>query len=153
MDTPNWLDDEEQLAWRAYLDATRLLLQTLDRQLSRDSNISFTDFELLVLLSEAPDRRMRMSDLADAVTTTRGGVTRAVTRLVDAGWAQRVLCEDDKRGTLAQLTDAGANKLAESSPGHVATVRACMFDALGKDDVRVIGRAFSDIRTDMQHKK
>nr|WP_296769202.1 MarR family transcriptional regulator [Rhodococcus sp. (in: high G+C Gram-positive bacteria)] len=153
MDSPNWLDDDEQRAWRSYLDATRLLLQTLDRQLSRDSNISFTDFELLVLLSEAPNRQMRMSDLADAVTTTRGGVTRAITRLVDAGWAQRVLCEDDKRGTLAELTDAGVAKLVESSPGHVAGVRRYMFDALAEGDVELIGRAFGAMREIMQNDK
>jgi len=93
--------------WRGYLDYTRLLLQALDRQLARDAGLSFTDFEILVVLSEAPARRMRMRELADAMTTTRGGVTRAVSRLVGAGWVRRVECEDDKRGTLAELTDKG----------------------------------------------
>jgi DNA-binding MarR family transcriptional regulator len=146
MESPRWLDENEQLAWRSYLDATRLLLQTLDRRLTQDSSISFTDYELLVLLSEAPNRRMRMSELADAVTTTRGGVTRAVTRLVDAGWARRVMFEGDKRGTLAELTDAGADKLAAASPGHVDTVRANMFDALSESDVETFGRAFGAMR-------
>ena len=69
-----WLTDDEQRAWRAYLDATRLLMQALDRQLMQDSGISLADFELLVALSEAPDRSMRMRDLADAVEIGRAHV-------------------------------------------------------------------------------
>lgn len=145
-----WLTEPEQRAWRSYLDSTRLLMQTLDRQLVRDSGISFTDFELLVVLSEAPGRSMRMRDLADAVTTTRSGVTRAITRLVDAGWVVRTECEDDRRGMLAELTDAGMEKLAASSPGHVDAVRAAMFDVLDEDDVDTFGRAYSAMRTHLQ---
>jgi len=141
-----WLSAEEQNTWRAYLDATRLLLQALDRQLTRDAGISFTDFELLVVLSEAPQRQLRMRELADAVTTTRSGVTRAISRLVDTGWVRRVECEDDKRGTLAELTDAGAEKLAAASPGHVAEVRRTMFDLLSPRDVGILGHDFSEMR-------
>lgn len=89
MESVRWLTDSEQSAWRAYLDSTRLLQRVLDQQLMRDSDISFTDFELLVALSEAPGRQLRMSELADAVMATRSGVTRAVNRLVGAGWVRR----------------------------------------------------------------
>ena len=147
MEPTRWLSAEEQNTWRAYLDATRLLLQALDRQLTRDAGISFTDFELLVVLSEAPQRQLRMRELADAVTTTRSGVTRAISRLVDTGWVRRVECEDDKRGTLAELTDAGAEKLAAASPGHVAEVRRTMFDLLSPRDVGILGHDFSEMRT------
>ncbi|AII07189.1 MULTISPECIES: MarR family winged helix-turn-helix transcriptional regulator [Rhodococcus] len=146
MEPTRWLSAEEQNTWRAYLDATRLLLQALDRQLTRDAGISFTDFELLVVLSEAPQRQLRMRELADAVTTTRSGVTRAISRLVDTGWVRRVECEDDKRGTLAELTDAGAEKLAAASPGHVAEVRRTMFDLLSPRDVGILGHDFSEMR-------
>lgn len=146
---PRWLEVHEQQAWRAYLDATRLLLRTLDEQLTRDADISFTDFELLVVLSEAPDRRLRMSELADAVTTTRSGVTRAISRLVDAGWVVRVKCDEDKRGMSAELTDEGAAKLASSSPGHVGAVRENMFDQLSGADVDSIGGAFRRMREHM----
>jgi DNA-binding MarR family transcriptional regulator len=131
--------------WRGYLDYTRLLLQALDRQLARDAGLSFTDFEILVVLSEAPARRMRMRELADAMTTTRGGVTRAVSRLVGAGWVRRVECEDDKRGTLAELTDKGAAKLADA-PGHVVAVRENMFDLLSRRDVNRFARLYANMR-------
>ncbi|MGU3431912.1 MarR family winged helix-turn-helix transcriptional regulator [Actinomycetes bacterium M1A6_2h] len=149
MTDTRWLDHDEQEAWRAYLDATRLLLHTLDRQLARDAGISFTDFELLVVLSESPGCRLRMSELADAVTTTRSGVTRAITRLVDAGWVVRVECEDDKRGTLAELTGAGRDKLSSASPGHVAAVRQNMFDLMEPSDVAALRHTYSAMRTHM----
>lgn len=149
MTTPRWLDSAEQDAWRAYLDATRLLLRDLDAQLNTDSGISFTDFELLVVLSEAPEYRRRMSELADAVTTTRSGVTRAISRLVDAGWVRRVKCDEDKRGMSAELTEAGSRKLAESSVGHVEAVRQNMFDAIDPADLAALTRVFGRMRTGM----
>ncbi|OZD07192.1 MarR family transcriptional regulator [Rhodococcus sp. 06-235-1A] len=146
MESTRWLSQDEQLAWRAYLDATRLLLRDLDNQLTRDSGISFTDFELLVVLSEAPDRRRRMSELADAVTTTRSGVTRAISRLVECGWVRRVKCDDDKRGMSAELTEAGLKTLASASPGHVEAVRRNMFDLVDPKDLAALTRTFSAMR-------
>ncbi|HEU0192172.1 MAG TPA: MarR family transcriptional regulator [Mycobacterium sp.] len=131
--------------WRSYLDSTRLLLQALDRQLACDAGLSLTDFEILVVLSEAPGGRLRMRELADAMTTTRGGVTRAVSRLVAAGWVRRVECEDDKRGTLAELTDEGTAKLADAAPGHVTAVRENVFDLLSRNDVDRFGRLYANI--------
>jgi DNA-binding MarR family transcriptional regulator len=130
-----WLDDDEQAAWRAYLDSTRLLLQALDRQLETDADLSLTDYELLVRLSEAPDGRLRMRDLADATLSTRSGVTRAVTRAEKAGWVRRVECEDDRRGMNAELTRAGRAKLAASAPGHVGAVRENLLDLLSREQL------------------
>lgn len=149
MTETRWLDPAEQLAWRSYLDATRLLLRALDQQLSADAGISFTDYELLVVLSESPHRRLRMSELADAATTTRSGVTRAIDRLVKAGWVERVEVDDDKRGKSAELTPAGIDKLALASPGHVAEVRRRMFDVLSPEDVAVFGHAYRAMRDRM----
>lgn len=132
---PRWLDARQQEAWRAHLDGTRLLLAALDRQLELDAGISLTDYELLVRLSEAPEHRLRMRDLAQATLSTRSGVTRAVTRAEKAGWVRRVECEDDRRGMNAELTDAGLAKLAATAPGHVATVRATLIDLL--DDAQL----------------
>ncbi|AYA26229.1 DNA-binding transcriptional regulator, MarR family [Rhodococcus rhodochrous J3] len=149
MGEAKWLSDDEQRLWRAYLDATRLLFQNLDKQLLRDSDISFTDFEILVLLSEAPDRRMRMRDLADASTTTRSGITRAVSRMENAGWVRRVECESDRRGAWAELTDVGYARLAEAGPGHVEAVRENMFDLLSPDDITSMTEAFTRMRDRM----
>jgi DNA-binding MarR family transcriptional regulator len=153
MENTNWLSNDEQRLWRSYLDATRLLFQELDKQLVRDADISFTDYEILVLLSEAPERRMRMRDLADASTTTRSGITRAVTRMEKAGWVHRVGCETDKRGAWAELADGGVAKLVEAGPGHVDAVRKNMFDALAPHDVTAMARAFGSMRERMQENR
>lgn len=133
-----WLTDHEQAAWRAYLDSVRLLIQALDRQLHEEAGMSLTDYELLVHLSEAPDRRLRMSEAAACTLSTRSGATRAVTRLEQRGWVRRVECGDDKRGTFAELTDEGMAQLAEAAPGHVATVRRHMFDLLDAEQVEQV---------------
>lgn len=146
MKEPRWLDRPEQEAWRAYLDSTRLLMQALDRQLTADAGLSFADYELLVRLSEAPDRRMRMSDLADVIQSTRSGATRAVARLESSGWVRRVGCASDKRGMHAALTDAGVAKLTAAAPGHVAAVREYMFDLLSTEQVESLQSASSAMR-------
>ncbi len=141
---PRWLDADQQVAWRAYLDGTRMLFAELDRQLEADAGISLTDYELLVRLSEAPGHRLRMRDLAEATLSTRSGVTRAVTRAENAGWVRRVECEDDRRGMNAELTQAGLTKLAASAPGHVEAVRQNLIDLLDDaqlEQLRRIGTA------------
>ena len=153
MDETRWLDPEEQRAWRAYLDTTRLLIRALGQQLEAEAGISFTDYELLVKLSEAPGRRMRMRDLADATMSTRSGVTRAVTRLAEVGWVRRVHCEDDRRGTHAELTPAGIAKLSGTAPGHVAAVRAHLFDRLDPAAVRQLGGVFTELSGFLQARR
>ncbi|MFC7245940.1 MarR family winged helix-turn-helix transcriptional regulator [Catellatospora aurea] len=145
-----WLDDDEQATWRAYLEGTRLLIHALDRQLETDSGVSFADYELLVLLSEAPGHRLRMRDLADASFTSRSGVTRAVTRLEDAGWVRRVECDADRRGMHAELTEAGAAKLAAAAPGHVGAVREHMFDHLSQAEQEHIRAAYTRMRAHLR---
>jgi DNA-binding MarR family transcriptional regulator len=137
---PRWLDAGQQSAWRAYLDGTRMLFAELDRQLEADAGISLTDYELLVRLSEAPGRRLRMRELADATLSTRSGVTRAVTRAEKAGWVKRVECEDDRRGMNAELTPAGLDKLAASAPAHVEAVRTHLIDLLDDAELTQLRR-------------
>jgi DNA-binding MarR family transcriptional regulator len=117
-------------------------MQALGRQLEEDAGISLTDYEVLANLSDMPDRRMRMRELATVTLSTRSGATRAVARLEKLGWVRRVTCGEDRRGMFAELTDEGAAKLAASAPGHVAAVRANMIDLLSPEDaaqVRKIG--------------
>ena len=138
MERTRWLEPREHAAWRAYVDSMRLLLQALDHQLQRDSGLSLTDYELLVKLSEAPDRRLRMSELALATLSTRSGATRAVTRLEQQELVRRVQCAGDRRGTFAELTGAGQATLERAAPGHATAVRQNMFDLLEADQVEAL---------------
>lgn len=125
-----WLNDAEQQAWRAYLEATRLLFDSLDRQLQRDAGIPHAYYEILVQLSEAPDQALRMSELAERSQFSRSRLSHAADRLEERGWIERALCPTDKRGQIATLTDAGFAALKAAAPGHVAEVRRLMIDRL-----------------------
>jgi DNA-binding MarR family transcriptional regulator len=131
-----WLDEEEQQTWRAFLGATRLVFEQLDRELQRDSGIPHGYYEILVRLSEAPDRVLRMSALADRSQSSRSRLSHAVARLEENGWVRRTTCADDKRGQLAHLTDEGFAALAAAAPGHVEGVRKHVFDPLTPEQVR-----------------
>lgn len=138
-----WLDDEEQRAWRSFLDATRLLFEELDRELQRDAGIPHAYYEILVRLSEAPERTLRMSELADRSQYSRSRLSHAVARLEAAGWVERRECPTDRRGLLAVLTDDGFAALAAAAPGHVEAVRTLLLDPLTPEQVRHLG-AISD---------
>jgi len=130
-----WLTADEQRAWRAYLEATILLFDALDRQLQRDSGLPHTYYEILVRLSEADGRAMRMSELADATRSSRSRLSHAVARLEERGWLERVDCETDKRGQVAVLTDKGFAALEAAAPGHVAAVRKHLIDQLTPEQI------------------
>ena len=138
-----WLDEDEQQTWRAFLTAQRLLFDRLERQLQRDAGLPHAYYEILVRLSEAPDRTLRMSQLADSSLSSRSRLSHAVARLEAAGWVRRRACAEDRRGAFAELTPEGLAKLEEAAPGHVEAVRADLFDALGPDQKRGL-REISD---------
>ena len=130
-----WLSEPEQRAWRAYLEATQLLFEVLDRQLQQDSGIPHGYYEILVRLSEAPDRAMRMSELALKTRSSRSRCSHAVARLEERGWVERRECEEDKRGQIAVLTDAGYAALESAAPAHVDLVRTQLIDRLSAEQV------------------
>jgi DNA-binding MarR family transcriptional regulator len=134
-----WLDAEEQRVWRAYLAATRLLAAQLERELQRDSGIPHAYYEILVRLSEAEGRTLRMSELADASESSRSRLSHAVARLEEAGWVVRESCETDRRGAFARLTDEGFAALAAAAPAHVESVRTHLLDPLTPEQVRHLG--------------
>ncbi|MDX3236371.1 MarR family transcriptional regulator [Streptomyces sp. ME03-5709C] len=136
---PRWLSDEEQRAWRAYMASTQLVADALDRQLQRDARMPHAYYSLLVWLSETPDRRMRMTELAERSKITRSRLSHAITRLEENGWVRRENCPSDRRGQLAVLTDEGFAALAEAAPGHVEAVRDAIFDRLSEEQVRQLG--------------
>lgn len=138
-----WLSEHEQRTWRAFLAANRMLFDLLERELQQDAAMPHTYYEILVRLSEAPDRRLRMSELADRSLSSRSRVSHAARRLEEAGWLRRELCDTDRRGAWAVLTDEGFDALAAAAPGHVATVREALFDALTPEQVAQL-RAISE---------
>jgi DNA-binding MarR family transcriptional regulator len=135
-----WLDAEEQRTWRAFLHATQRVLDEVDRQLHRDSGFPHGYYEILVRLSEAPDRTLRMSQLAASSLSSRSRLSHAVARLEEKGWIERRECPSDRRGQLAVLTDAGFAALAAAAPGHVERVRSLVFDPLTPEQARELGR-------------
>ena len=132
---PRWLDAEEQRAWRAWLFSAQLLMDRLDRELTHSTGISHAYYEILVALSEAPERMMRMSELADRCLSSRSRLSHAVSRLQERGWVRRQVCAEDGRGQLAVLTDEGFAALDAAAPIHVESVRTHLFDQLTPDQV------------------
>jgi DNA-binding MarR family transcriptional regulator len=140
-----WLTDEEQRIWRAFLVGVFTLLPTVEAQLSRDSGIPFGYYEILVRLSESPDRSMRMSQLADASTSSKSRLSHAVARLEERGWVERQDCESDRRGQFARLTDAGFAALAAAAPSHVEQVRRSLFDRISPEQARQLGEIMTAV--------
>ncbi|MEU8381801.1 MarR family transcriptional regulator [Streptosporangium sp. NPDC048865] len=131
-----WLDDDEQRTWRAFLAASQLVQEELDRQLQRDSGMPHAYYAVLVKLSEAPGRMMRMSELAAEVNSSQSRLSHAVKRLEERGWVRREPCAADKRVSWAILTDPGYEVLAAAAPGHVEAVRQTLFDRLTPGQLR-----------------
>ncbi len=123
-----WLTADEQVAWRHFLRSTVLLTQRLDEGLERRNDLTGTDYEILVILSETPDHRLRMSDLADQVLVSRSRLTYRIDQLVRRGFVERQTCESDGRGLHASLTDAGLAAIRAAAPGHVDDVRRHLID-------------------------
>jgi DNA-binding MarR family transcriptional regulator len=130
-----WLTAEEQQAWRAFLTATQSLLAAVEGQLQRASGIGHGYYEILVRLSEAPGHALRMSQLAEASTSSKSRLSHAVARLEERGWVERLDCATDRRGQVAQLTPAGFAALEAAAPAHVEQVRRTLFDHLSPEQV------------------
>ncbi len=136
MAEPRWLDADEQRTWRAFFAATQLLFDRLDHELQRNAGMPHAYYEILVWLSEAPDRALRMSELARRTRSSRSRLSHAVARLEERGWVTRRDCDTDKRGQIAALTDDGYAALAAAAPGHVEGVRTHLFDPLTPEQIR-----------------
>lgn len=135
-----WLSDDEQRSWRAWIAASSLLPERLGRDLQEKWGYSIGDYIILMTLSESPDRRMRMSDLAEASLSSRSRLSHQVDRLGKEGLVDRVPCEDDRRGYFAVLTDAGWDLLVRMSSDHVESVRQHLVDRLTPAEFAELGR-------------
>jgi DNA-binding MarR family transcriptional regulator len=134
--TTRWLSDEEQRTWRLFLQACESVFAATDAQLIRDSGLPHGYYEILVHLSEAPGRALRMTQLARASTYSKSRLSHAVTRLEERGWVLRRDCPTDRRGQIAELTDEGFAALAAAAPGHVEQVRRSLIDVLTPDQIK-----------------
>ncbi|WP_328610554.1 MarR family transcriptional regulator [Amycolatopsis sp. NBC_00345] len=139
MSEPRWLSDDEQQVWRDFSLATAMLQAHLEGQLQHESGMPHTYYEVLVSLSEAEGRRLRMSELAAVRSSSRSRLSHAVARLEAKGWVRRESCPTDKRGAWAVLTDEGFAALEEAAPGHVQAVRESLFDPLAPGQVAALG--------------
>ncbi|RDI48519.1 MarR family winged helix-turn-helix transcriptional regulator [Nocardia mexicana] len=142
---PRWLSSAQQRAWRAYMDGGQRLLAELNRQLQRDSDLSLAEYRILVLLSEAQGRSLRMSDLADGVLSSRSRLTHQIRRMEEQGMVRRTSAEEDGRGVRAHLTEEGMRRLRAAAPGHVNAVRRDFVDLLTPEQLAVIGDVFESV--------
>jgi DNA-binding MarR family transcriptional regulator len=131
-----WLDETERAAWVRLAAVVELLPGVLDSQLRQDSGLSHFEYYVLAMLSEAPERTLRMSALARQTNATLPRLSHAARRLEDRGLIERESCPADARATNARLTPRGWDVLTQSAPGHVATVRHHVFDALTREQVQ-----------------
>lgn len=145
MEHVRWLDAEEQQAWRTFLWASRLLGESLDRQMQRDAGMPHTHYVVLAMLSEAPERSLTMSQLAQIVRSSASMLSHAVAKLESRGWVRRRRHPGNGRQIIATLTDDGFAALAEAAPGHVGQVRAALFDRIGRDQVRQLQEIFQSV--------
>lgn len=145
-----WLSPKEQESWRAWLDMTRLLPDRLSRELSDEHELSIADYEILVQLSENPDRRIRMSDLADRTLSSRSRLTHQCDRLAKRGFITREPCADDGRGSWAVLTSQGWKKIEGAAPDHVASVRQHFVDVLTPSEFEELGAISRKISEHLQ---
>lgn len=126
---PRWLSEQEQRAWRTHLEVARRLFHELERDL-QPFGLTNNDYEILVNLSEAPERRMRMSDLARATLQSKSRLSHQITRMESAGYVRRENCESDRRGLYTVLTEQGWQTMRSVAPSHVASVRRHFIDRL-----------------------
>ena len=133
---PNWLDDQEISTWLRLMAVVELLPGVLDIQLRRDASLSHFDYQVLAMLSEAPERTLRMTALASLTNATLPRLSHVVGRLEGRGLVERRPCAEDRRATNASLTAEGWSKVVETAPGHVETVRHNVIDALDRRQVK-----------------
>jgi len=145
MEEPRWLDAAEQGHWRAYLEGSSRLWDRLDRELKAAHGLTMPEYEILVRLSEAPDRRLRMAELANMAYQSRSRLSHTCSRLENKGLVRRESCPDDKRGINAVLTDEGFAVLERAARDHVRTVRAYFVDLVSPEELKTIGEAFARI--------
>ena len=135
-----WLDDDEMAAWIRLAAVLELLPGVLDSQLRRDAGLTHFEYFVLAMLSEAPERTLRMTALAARTNATLPRLSHVIRRLEERGLVERFPCPQDGRATNARLTDTGWDKVVATAPGHVDTVRAHVIDTLTREQVHQLAQ-------------
>lgn len=136
----DWLDDRQQHIWRSWLQLNRELPAVLARELQESSDLSMADFEVLVNLTDVPDGRLRISELATGMAWERSRVSHHLKRMEQRGLVDRAGCPDDRRGSFVGITPAGRTAIEGAAPGHVDAVRRLVVDALTADELATLGQ-------------
>ncbi|MEN5075563.1 MarR family transcriptional regulator [Isoptericola cucumis] len=144
-DAPRWLDDEQMRSWLRLQAVIELLPAALDQQLRREADLTHYEYMVLAMLSEAPDRELRMSELAQLTSATLPRLSHVARRLEARGYIDRAAAPDDRRATVARLTDDGWQKVVASAPGHARTVLENVYDDLDADEVRTLSTALAKV--------
>lgn len=152
MEETRWLTADEMSAWRKFVAVVELLPGALDGQLQRDAELSHFEYYVLAMLSEAPRRTLRMTELGSETNSTLPRLSHVVSRLEKRGYVERRACEGDRRATNATLTESGWRKVVATAPGHLGAVRDNVIDPLDARDVadldRIMGRMLARLDPD-----
>ena len=129
-----WLTAREQHLWRGWLKLNAELASTLQRELQKDAGLSMPDYEVLVHLTDNPEGRVRVTELAGLLQWERSRVSHHIKRMERRGLVERAQCSEDGRGAFIVITPKGRAAIEEAAPGHVMAVRRLMFDALSEEE-------------------
>ena len=147
---PRWLSEDEQASWRAWLSMSTLLNERLEHDLKDAHGLSSQEYEVMVRLSEAPDRRLRMSELAGRTLASKSRLSHQISRMEADGLVRREDCPEDRRGQYAVLTDTGWDRLVAAAPDHVESVRTWLLDAMTPEEFARLGGAVREGRRPAQ---
>jgi DNA-binding MarR family transcriptional regulator len=145
-----WLSEEQQRVWRAFIRMSGQLWDCVERDLQTAAGMPHGYYLILAMLSEAPDRSLRMNQLARVVWSSQSRVSHAVARLEETGWVHRSPSPGDRRGQIATLTDEGWERLIEVAPSHAETVRSVIFDPLSDEQLAAFGDVCNTVLDAMQ---
>ena len=146
---PRWLDPKELKAWRAYIQTSRRVWDAMEIDLAAH-DLSLSDYEILVLLSEAPDRQIRMSELAESALISKSRLSHRIKAMEKAGWVSRKVCAEDKRGFFAVMTEKGWKAIVKAAPDHVESIRSRFLDQLSPKDQEDISRIFESVSASLR---
>ena len=147
---PRWLNPREMKAWRAYIIGSRRLLEALDSDLD-GHDLTMADYEVMAQLSEAPGRRIRMSELAELEMLSKSRLSHRMKVMEKAGWVRREECAEDRRGYWAVMTDKGMKAIVAAAPSHVESVRRRFIDQLSVKEQEALSGIFSHVTEELRN--